>query len=90
LSVAFLLWFLGNLIRESRAQYRRHAHRPVCEVDTWPVRTFSPQAPSSSVLVPHNAGKSALRPLPQFAPEPAPKFAPQFGQSSRSLHSVSR
>jgi hypothetical protein len=82
LSVAFLLWFLGNLIRESHAEYRRYARRPVSEVDSWPVRTFSPQAPSNSIRVPHTAGKSALRPLPQFAP--------QFGPGSRSLRSVSR
>ena len=77
-SVCFMLWFLGNLIRESLAGYRRHSHRPVPETDSWQVRTFSPRVPSNSVPVPHNPDKGALRPMPQF------------GQSSRSLHSASR
>jgi hypothetical protein len=77
-SVLFMLWFLTNLIRESYAEYRRHARRPLSDIDSWPARTFSPRAPSSSARVPHNPDRGALRPMPQF------------GQSSRSLHSASR
>ena len=85
-SVTFMLWFLGNLIRESHNRYQRHAHPPVEERDSWRFRAISPQVPSSSVRVPHSSGKGALRPEPDFAP----RFAPPLGQSSRSLRTSSR
>jgi hypothetical protein len=77
-SVAFMLWFLGNLIRESRSQYRRQVHQPVEESTSWPMRAFSPQVPSTSTRAPRIADRGAPRPEPQFA------------QSSRSLRSASR
>ena len=77
-SVTFMLWFLGNLIRESRSRYPRHAHPPVEGAESWQFRAISPQVPNSSVRAPHNSGKGALHP------------APQFVQSSRSLRSASR
>jgi hypothetical protein len=78
----FMLWFLAGTIHDSRNRYQRHAHPPVEELDSWPVKTFSPQAPSSSVEPQRNSSKGALRPEPQFAP--------QFGQSLRPLHTSSR
>jgi hypothetical protein len=77
-SVFFMLWFLTNTVRESLSRYRRHSRRLVPEAASSPVRTFSPQAPSNSARVPHNPDIAARRPLPQF------------GQSSRSLHTASR
>jgi hypothetical protein len=77
-SVLFMLWFLANTIRESLSRYWRHSRRPVPREVFSPVRTFSPQIQSNSGRAPRNPDKGALRPLPQF------------GQSSRSLHSASR
>ena len=77
-SVLFMLWFLANTFRESLSRYRRHSRRPAPEMDSRPVRTFSPQVQSNSGRAPHNPDKGALHPLPKF------------GQSSRSLHTSSR
>jgi hypothetical protein len=77
-SVAFMLWFLVNLIRDSRARYPRHAHPPVEESQSWQVKTFSPQVSSPQVRIPQSPVNGGLRPVPSF------------GQGSRSPHVASR
>ena len=81
-SVSFMIWFLAGTLRESRSRHRRDAHIPVEAADSWQAATFSPQVPSRSVSAQRNPDKGA--------PRPQPLPAPQFGQSSRSLHSASR
>jgi len=77
-SMFFMLWFLTNTVRESLSRYRRHSRRPVPEAEYSQVKTFSPPVQSNSGRAPHSPNKGAPRPLPQF------------GQSSRSLHTASR
>jgi hypothetical protein len=77
-SVLFMLWFLQGLIRESRTRYPRHAHPPVNEAVSYPPRTFSPQAPSSSANTPHSPDRGAHA------------TSPQITERSRSLHIASR
>jgi hypothetical protein len=77
-AVFFMLWFLGNLIHESRTRYRRHAQPSVAETESWQFRTLGPQVPSSSAGVSSSSSKGALRPLPQF------------GHGSRFPHIASR
>jgi hypothetical protein len=81
-SVSFMLWFLANTLRDSRSLYKRRAHTPIPQSESWQFRTLGPQVPSSSVRVQSNSGKSA--------PRPEPQFAPRFTQSSRFPHPVSR
>jgi len=77
-SLAFMLWFLANLIRESRTSHPRHAPRLSEKAETWPVRSLSPQVPALPVRAPHNPDRGGLRPVPSLS------------QGSRVLHTMSR
>lgn len=77
-SVVFMLWFLVNLVRESRISHLRDARPPIEEPDSWHVRNPGPQPPSSSIRAPRSSGKLDHRP------------EAQFGQSSRSLRTANR
>jgi hypothetical protein len=81
-SALFMLWFLANLIRDSRSRSRRRAHPPVEAADSWQARSFRPQAPSTSAPVPSRPER--------VVPRPEPQFGPPFGQSSRTFSGASR
>ena len=85
-SVSFMLWFLANTLRESRSRYRRHAHPPIAETESWQFKAIKPQVPSTAIRAPRTADKPAPRPQPQIAQH----FAPALGQSSRSLRTTNR
>jgi hypothetical protein len=81
-SVCFMLWFLANTLRESTSRYRRQAHPPIAESESWQFKSINPQAPSRPARV--------VETPPRPAPQPVPAFGRQFGQTSRFPHTASR
>jgi hypothetical protein len=76
-SGVFMLWFLANLIRESR-RHPRHANLPVEKSASGQASFVSPQVSSRPARV------------VQTPARPAPQAMPTFGQSARYPHIASR